>query len=99
MTPQQVGVVSGQKVGEECSVLDNPMEQPSLRGDLPSVDDWWVGPASCPVQTKEIGWFDPIATVEVPIAQGDQATPSLQTNEGIHAGLVSNQGKRPRGRP
>lgn len=95
-------IVDRQSEREQRSLMDNPSGQPSMMGGIPSVDEWWGGPMSCPAKVNEIGWFDPIATIEVPISQGGTDTPkgvAPQMNDGGNVLTVTNQGRRPRGRP
>ncbi|CAO2814039.1 unnamed protein product [Amaranthus hypochondriacus] len=80
---------------EECMVTPQPRKevQRVMGNSIPSVDDWWGGPVSCPVQAKEVDWFDPIATIEAPMSQGNSVT------GGLHMSIAANQGRRPKGRP
>lgn len=103
-TTQLVSMGKAQeRVNDETDILssDDPMEDGQGTGllelpqgqqvinTIPSVDEWWAGPVSCPARTNDVRDFDPMASVEATISQYEAS----QQKDG------DNHGRRPRGRP
>ncbi|CAO2822703.1 unnamed protein product [Amaranthus hypochondriacus] len=67
-----------------------------------AVDEWLVGPLSCPIEPLEDYWFDPIASLECPLSM-EAAEMNARKVDGSKSSTTmvgkTPQSKRPRGRP
>ncbi|CAO2841234.1 unnamed protein product [Amaranthus hypochondriacus] len=106
------GVQEETQAMQALTVLDNTQvvstaQEGSKEGQLtlsmvvgsPSVDDWWPGPLSCPARYEEAPWYDPIATVEAPMALNLHPVATQHSQDESQAVLGMTQERRPRGRP
>ncbi|CAO2820974.1 unnamed protein product [Amaranthus hypochondriacus] len=64
---------------------------------LPSIDEWWAGHTSCPVQQNWEERLDPMATIECTLLLDDDLRRGNAVGENGVAEL--SQARRPRGRP
>lgn len=85
----------------QVQLIDNGSVPKKTDVDL-SVDEWLVGPMSCPVEQCGDNWFDPIVSVECPLSLVDAENMAMIDRRGVGLNsMVVNtpQSKRPRGRP
>ncbi|CAO2840861.1 unnamed protein product [Amaranthus hypochondriacus] len=89
-------VVQGQEMESGSSLNQSTVNINS------SVDEWLVGPLSCPIEPLEDYWFDPIATLECPLSlEAAETNARKEGGSKVSMAMVGKtpQSKRPRGRP
>ncbi|CAO2817552.1 unnamed protein product [Amaranthus hypochondriacus] len=90
-------IVSQSVVNEEDDPITSIEKVTDQCNEELSVEEWWGGPMSCPVDQRLDAWFDPMATVECSLSMADGGSKGAN-GQYVNGGMETNA-KKPRGRP